>query len=170
MPDTNTFDFLYEQNLIRKITNLICKRVISLTICQVQMDELSFIRDYQKKTTINDIPVNKIPTSIGWSSPMERYNRGYGGPRSNWFKSVNDKDAKKVTKYRRKRTTSHPTGNSADLALVFTAIKENMDYLVSNDDEVRRLHDALVNEFNSQLQFLGNESFKKLINDWEQNF
>jgi len=163
MPDTNTFDYLYDRNLVNKITELIHEKILSLIICQVQIDELEAIPSGTKKQSIESIPKNKIPSSIGWTAPSERYNRGYEGPRTNWVKIVSDDDAEIVNKFRRFPTDTHPVGNTADLAIVYTAIKEEMNYLISNDGEVKSLHNSLTSEFNSSLKFLDNSSFEEFL-------
>jgi len=163
MPDTNTFDFLYENKLLEKLSNLIKKTTFSLVICRVQMDEIEKISEPEKKKIIQSISIEKIPTWIGWVGVEDRYNRGYLAPRVDWFKAVNDEDAVIVNKYRRGRTPTRPVGNEGDLAIVYTAIKEGMDYLVSDDKEIIRVYDRLKSDFNSDLKFLDNTSFVKMF-------
>lgn len=163
MIDTNTFDFLYENKLLEKLSNLIKKTIFSLVICRVQMDEIEKISEPEKKKIIQSILIEKIPTSIGWVGVEDRYNRGYLAPRSDWVKAVNNEDAVIVNKYRRGRTSTHPVGNEGDLAIVYTAIKEGMDYLVSDDKEVKRVYDELKSDFNSDLKFLDNTSFVQMF-------
>lgn len=163
MLDTNTFDFLYENKLLEKLSNLIKKTTFSIVICRVQMDEIEKISEPEKKKIIQSISVEKIPTWIGWVGVEDRYNRGYLAPRVDWFKAVNDEDAVIVNKYRRGRTPTHPVGNEGDLAIVYTAIKEGMDYLVSDDKEIIRVYDGLKSDFNSDLKFLDNTSFVKMF-------
>jgi len=163
MPDTNTFDFLYEKELLEKLSNSIKKNIFSLIICRVQMDEIEKISKSEKKKIIQSVPCEKIPTAIGWIGVEDRYNRGYLAPRSDWCKIVKNEDADIVNKYRRGRTPTHPVGNEGDLAIVYTAIKEGIDYLVSDDEEVKRVFDGLKSDFNSDLKFLDNISFAEML-------
>ena len=166
MLDTNTFDYIFDQNILPIVSSLINSEFISLVICRVQIDEIDKISDAQKKQFIENIPCEKIPTSIGYVGVEDRYNRGYLAPRVDWCKAVDDEDAKLVNKYRRGRTESHPVGNEGDLSIVFTAIKENLDFLVSDDSEVQRIFEGLKSDFDSELKFLDNESFKDKMNKW----
>ena len=166
MPDTNTFDFLYDNNQINKLIELIEKGNITLVICQVQSDEIDKIGDETKKNALEKIPWEKIPSSIGWVGVEDRYNRGYLAPKVNGVKTVSVDDAKIVNKYRRGRTETHPVGNEGDLAIVFTAIKEGMDYLISDDEEVSRVYEGLKVDYNSNLEFLDNQTFVNQLTSW----
>lgn len=158
MLDTNTFDYLYDNNLIDTIIDLINSEKISLSICQVQRDELDAITDQIKRSEINRIPVVEIPCSIGFIGPAGRWTRGFIGSEIGSFRLVNDDVKDLVEPFKRRSTETHPSGNIGDLTIVYTALAEYFDCLISNDIEVRTIFEGL-HSISSETQFLDNQSF-----------
>ena len=171
MLDTNTLDYVFDHDLLEKLSLIVESKRIQLIICRVQMDEIEKITEHSKKQYIELIPYEKIPVSVGWIGVEDRFNRGFLAPRVGWVNLVDEGDAKIINQYRRKRTDTHPVGNEGDLSIVFTAVKQKLNYLVSNDMEVKRLHQKLKADFHSDLNFIDNETFVKYVeeNDFPEN-
>jgi len=164
MPDTNTFDHLYDNDLIDLTIDLINSNKISLSICQVQRDELDAISDQTKKSQIDLIPVSQIPSSIGFIAPIGRYTRGFIGSKIGEFKHVNEQDKELVEPFKKLPTETHPSGNAGDITIVFTALKEGFDYLISNDDEVNTIFQGM-HSLSPETQFLDNQLFENFLRD-----
>ena len=137
MLDANTFDFMYDKqsHLVPKLKALVSSNKLSFYITHIQCDEIDKMESSPKRDGIKNIikliNVQIIPTSnavIGIDPPSKH---GFIGSRIDMAKIVSDNDANVLEKLQ--KTTSNPMGNNADLSILFTAVKENLDYLVTND-------------------------------------
>jgi rRNA-processing protein FCF1 len=137
MLDANTFDFIYDNDssLVPKLEILVNSNKLSLYMTHIQRDEIEKIGNIGKRHRIKEIikliKIQTIVTSnafVGTDFPSKH---GYNGSRIGMSKVVNDNDASMLEKLQKK--TTNPMGNTADLSILYTAIKENMDYLITND-------------------------------------
>jgi ABC-type antimicrobial peptide transport system permease subunit len=62
---------------------------------------------------------------------------------------VDDSDADILKKLQ--RNTTNPMGNTADLSLLFTAVNENMDYLVTDDKDFENLLENMSKDIPNKL-------------------
>ena len=137
MVDTNTLDYIYTNKirLIPKLKNF-SKKHIHLYITHIQQDEINKMNDVYKKSCINKIisiiGIKRVPTSctiIGIDEPSKH---GFIGSNIGMCEFVDDVDLPILKKFQ-KYTTSNPIGNTADLTILYTAIKKKIDYLITND-------------------------------------
>jgi hypothetical protein len=138
MLDTNTLDYIYtnKTRVVPKLKNFY-KKHINLYITFVQQDEINKIRDISKKSCINKIisivGIKRVFTSstiIGTNKP-----RKYGFIDSNidMYELVVDDTDVDILEKLQKPTLSNPMSNTADLLILYTAVKKKMDYLITDN-------------------------------------
>jgi hypothetical protein len=137
MLDTNTLDYIYT-NKIRLISKLkkFSTKNIHLYITQIQQDEINKISDVYKKNFINKIisiiGIKRIPTSctvIGTDKPSKH---GFISSMIETCELIDDADLNILEKLQ-KPTLSNPMSNTADLSILYTAVKKKMDYLITDN-------------------------------------
>lgn len=159
MVDTNAFDFIYDNDLIRFINKLVMSEQIELYVTHVQLDEIGKISNDEKKEKIMTVYYTPIVASVGFVGTSESTPRGYVGGRTDAFIVVNEEDNKIINKVKRTLTESHPLGNAADITIAFTAVKKEVDYLVSNDSGI---HNVL-KKFTSAVKGITNDEFYEIL-------
>ncbi|HEX7141625.1 MAG TPA: hypothetical protein VF222_04025 [Nitrososphaeraceae archaeon] len=136
MLDTNTLDYIYTHQilLVSKLKSF-SKKHIHLYITHVQQDEINKMKDISKKSCINKIisiigikRVLTASTVIG----IDENKRGFTGSSIDMYELVDDIDLHVLEKLQ-KHTPSNPMGNTADLSILYTAVKKKMDYLITDD-------------------------------------
>ncbi len=157
MLDTNVFDFIYDNDLIDLVNSFVSKDRITFYVTHVQNDELKKIKDPVKKEQIEKIQCIIIQTSgtiVGTKT-----NRGFEGSRIGFATLDGIIEASKNEELSEMDT--HPLGKSADKLIVNTAIKENMDYLVSNDNDII----GIVEKSESKVKVINCNDFKSLLDN-----
>ena len=137
MLDTNTLNYIYtHQKLLVSKLKSFSKKHIHLFITHVQQDEINKMKDYPKKSCINKIisiiGIKRVLTAntvIGIDDPCER---GFTGSSIDMYELLDDIDLHVLEKLQ-KHTPSNPMGNTADLSILYTAVKKKMDYLITDD-------------------------------------
>lgn len=137
MLDTNTLDYIYANNtrLVPKLKNF-SKKHIHLYITHVQQDEINKISNISKRSCINKIisiigikRVLTASTTIGNGTSTSKH--GFMDSQIDMYKLVDDNDLDILEKL--KSTTSNPMSNTADLSILYTAVKKKMDYLITDN-------------------------------------
>jgi rRNA-processing protein FCF1 len=137
MLDTNTLDYIYDNktHLVPKLTNL-SKKYIHLYITHVQQDEINKMTDDYKKSCINKIisviGIRRVFTSSAIIGIDEPSKHGFIGSNIGMYELVDDADLSILEKLQ-KYTVSNPMGNTADLIILYTAIKKKMHYLITDN-------------------------------------
>ena len=133
MLDTNTLDYIYTHQilLVSKLKSF-SKKHIHLYITHVQQDEINKMKDISKKSCIN-----KIISIIGikrvlTASTVIGIDENKRGSSIDMYELVDDIDLHVLEKLQ-KHTHSNPMGNTADLSILYTAVKKKMDYLITDD-------------------------------------
>jgi hypothetical protein len=138
MLDTNTLDYIYTNNtlLVPKLKNF-SKKNIHLYITQVQQDEINKIRNISKKSCINKtisiIGIKRVLTaSTIIDTGKSTSKHGFIGSQIDKYELVDDINLDILGKLQ-KSTTSKPMGNTADLSILYTAVKKKMNYLITDN-------------------------------------
>jgi hypothetical protein len=137
MLDTNTLNFIYDNKirLVSKLKNLSNKQ-IHLYITNVQQDEINkMIDDYKKKCInkiISIIGIRRVLTLSSIKGIDEPSKQGFISSNIGMHKLVEDADFPYLEKLQR-YTASNPKGNTADLIILYTAIKKKMHYLITDN-------------------------------------
>lgn len=137
MLDTNTLDYIYDNkiNLVPKLRNL-AKKYIHLYITHIQQDEVNKMTDNYKKSCINkiisNIGIRRILTSSAIIGIDEPSKHGFISSNIGMYEFVDDIDLPFLEKLQR-YTASNPMGNTADLIILYTAIKKKMHYLITDN-------------------------------------
>lgn len=138
MLDTNTLDYIYTNNtqLVPKLKNF-SKKYIHLYITHIQQDEINKIRNISKRSCINKIisiiGIKRIFTAstiIGTSKSTNKH--GFMGSPIDMYELIDDIDLDILKKFQ-KSSTSNPMSNTADLSILYTAVKKKMDYLITDN-------------------------------------
>ena len=162
MLDANAFDFIFDNDshLVPKLEASVNSNKLSLYMTHIQLDEIEKIKNTDKRKRIKEIikliKIQNIPTSsavVGIDSPSKH---GFIGSKINMAKIMDDNDADILKKFQRNIT--NPMGDSADLSILYTAIKENMNYLVTNDIRLEKLLKKISEEIPNTLEIKPNSS------------
>ena len=137
MLDTNTLDYIYtnKTRIVPKLKNFY-KKHINLYITFVQQDEINKIRDISKKSCINKIiSIIGIKRVIASTIIGINKSRKYGFIDSNidMYELVVDDTDVGILEKLQKPTLSNPMSNTADLLILYTAVKKKMDYLITDN-------------------------------------
>lgn len=135
MLDSNTFDYIYENDLTNKLRDLTRREKIRLFITHVQKNEISKIKDLKKReyalNAIKTIPIDKVLTSAAIVGP-EDSKHGFIGSQIGEARIVSETGAFELHDLT-KHNMVNPLKNSADLLILLTAIDENLDYLITQN-------------------------------------
>jgi rRNA-processing protein FCF1 len=148
MLDTNVLDYIYDNDLSWQINWFIRNGNVSFYITYVQIAETegiialssdSIIRKHSLIHTILAIDVKLIPMASSVAGTIKQSRRGYKVPQVGTFKVTSDNVAAELRKYQGSKN-SNPIGrNEADLEILHTAIDEDMDFVVTNDKNMKKL-------------------------------
>jgi hypothetical protein len=142
MLDTNAFDYIYDIKLIDKVQKAVDNGKIKLFATDAQYQEIEKIRESTRKQGLKNmaekLQVAFLATSaavVGLDKPGKK---GLNGSKVGMAKVVSDNDAQ-LLEALTKVNSKHPLKNTADLLIIYTAIKENMDFLVTaNTDDFEK--------------------------------
>ena len=137
MLDTNTLNYIYDNktHLVSKLKNL-SKKHIHLYITHVQQDEINKMMDDYKKRCINKIisiiGIRRVLTLSSIKGIDESNKYEFISSNIGMYELVEDADLPFLAKLQR-YTASNPVGNTADLIILYTAIKKKMHYLITDN-------------------------------------
>ena len=135
MLDTNILDYIYtHQKLVSKLKSF-SKKHIHLYITQVQQDEINKMKDITKKSRINKIisiiGIKRVLTASTVIS-IDESKRGFIGSSIGLSELIDVIDLHVLEKLQ-KYTPSNRMKNTADLSILYTAVKKKMDYLITDN-------------------------------------
>jgi len=137
MLDTNTLDYIYtnKTRVVPKLKNFY-KKQINLYITYIQQDEVNKIRDISKKNCINKIisitGIKRVLTASTIIGINKSRKYGFIDSKIDMYELVDDTDVDILEKIQ-KPTLSNPMSNTADLLILYTAVKKKMDYLITDN-------------------------------------
>jgi len=134
MLDTNAFDEIYDNRLGDELKLAVDAGRIRFFMTHIQQDEIAKMRDSNKRTysqnAITSIPVEIIASSAGVFGTNKRTKHGFEGSRVGGFRFSGDTELLDSLK---STNSKNPMGKDADLLIAYTAVKENMNYLVTEN-------------------------------------
>jgi hypothetical protein len=143
--------------LTEKVRKAVDDGKVQLFATDVQQQEIERFsnnaRKQQLKQTTEKIRVKFIETSGGVVA-LDEYQKGFIGSRVDWAKTIDDKEAQLLETIARNGIKS-PLKNYADVLTLFTAIKENMDYIVTDDKGFEKSLKLFKMEIATKLQIIG---------------
>ena len=105
-------------------------------ITHIQQDEINKMADDYRKSCINKIisiiGIRRVPTSGAIIAIDESSKHGFIGSSIGMYELVDDGDLHILEKLINR--SSNLIGNTADLLILYTAIKKKMPYLITNDN------------------------------------
>lgn len=161
MIDTNVFDFILDNQLIDLIKKLYSEKLIELHITHVQMDQIRSIVDETKKQSLLSIPFKQVLLSVGWTTD-DNESGGFKGPRADHFMAVNSDDAIILEECLKDRV-NRSQRIFGDMGIIFTSFKEDMDYVVSADRDMKQFYDCLKGKIQSDLQYFTLNDFSLFL-------
>lgn len=137
MLDTNTLDYIYfnKIHLVPKLKDF-SKKHINLYITHIQQDEINNIKDSSKKDCITKIISSiKIKRVLAVSTIIDidkQSKHTLIEPMLDIYKLGDESDLH-ILKKLRKQPFSNNMGKTADLLIIYAAIKKKMDYLITDN-------------------------------------
>lgn len=119
MLDTNSYDFIHDNNLTEKFNHLVKEGKIENYGTHVQVDEIDKITDKDRIQQLKKIECEFIPSSVGFVGIDYKSKRGFDGSKSGGCKVIGEEDSKIIDEVKTPLTQTHPLGNTADIAIVF---------------------------------------------------
>jgi hypothetical protein len=136
--DTNTFDYIYDKaGLTNKVQKAVDNGKIKLFATDVQKQEIEGIKNNEERKqgiqqVIKEIRVEFIETSAAVVALDQQCEKGFPGSKVDSARIVSDEDGELLETVS-KLSTECLFKNQADLLIFYTAIKENMDYVVTGN-------------------------------------
>jgi hypothetical protein len=110
---------------------------ISTYITQVQLDEIAKNPNTHVKTqilrAIQEIPIVRVPTSAVSVATDQISKHGFIGSKVGDTARVGDDNDMRLLERCKKSGSKNPVKNNADLLIFYTAYKENMDYVITEN-------------------------------------
>lgn len=165
MLDSNA-DYIYDNELTDKVRKAVDDGKMKLFATDVQKQEIEEIPDDTRKQGIEQmakkIRVKFIGTSAAVVALDQKGVRSFHGSRVDWAKVIDDNEKQLLEKITRKGMLSQ-LKNSADILTLFTAIKENMDYLVTDDIGFEKSLNKVKMEIETKLQIISYKDFDRWL-------
>jgi hypothetical protein len=170
MLDTNTLNYIYDNGLIDRIKTSVNKGSIQLFATHIQLDEIQKSSDDIKKEAIKKakeiLHIKIVPTSATVVAIEKHSKHGFVGSRVGQTSLLNQDDIG-LLEGLKKVNNRNPLKNTADLIILYTAVIEKMDYLVTdNIDDFKKGFEVFKQNKSTKLQLISNIEFEKLV--WDQ--
>jgi hypothetical protein len=167
MLDSNTFDYIYNNGLTNKVQKAVNDGTLQLFATDVQYQEIEKIPNDTRKQAIiqtaEEIRVRFIETSAMVFALDQPGKKGFDGSRVGHARFASEQDIQ-LLETLTKVNMKHPLKNKADLLTFYTAIKENMNYLVTeNMDDFKKPLELFKRERNTKLQIIHSTDLEKLL-------
>jgi len=181
MLDTNTFDYIYgKAGLTNKVQKAVDNGKIKLFATDVQKQEIEGIKNNEERKqgiqqVVKEIRVEFIETSAAVVALDQQCEKGFLGSKVDSARIVSDEDGELLGKLSSdedgelletvsKLSTECLFKNPADLLIFYTAIKENMDYVVTgNSAHFKKPLERFKMERGTKLQIKNRKEFAKLF-------
>lgn len=167
--DTNTFDYIYDKaGLTNKVQKAVDNGKIKLFATDVQKQEIEGIKNNEERKqgiqqVIKEIRVEFIETSAAVVALDQQCEKGFPGSKVDSARIVSDEDGELLETVS-KLSTECLFKNQADLLIFYTAIKENMDYVVTgNTAHFKKPLERFKMERGTKLQIKNRKEFAKLL-------
>jgi hypothetical protein len=166
MLDSNPFVYIYDNKLTDKLRKAVDDGKVKLFATDVQKQEIQKISNSTRKKgvkqTAQEIQVAFIATSGAVLGSDQEGRDGFGGSRVDQSRVIDDQE-KRLLEIITRKGMQRPLKNSADVLTLFSAIKENIDYLVTNDTAFEKLLEVLKMDMDIVLKIKSYEDFNKLL-------
>jgi hypothetical protein len=170
MLDTNTFYYIYDNGLIDKIKTSASKRNLKLFATHIQLDEIQKSGDDTRKEAImlikaiENLHVKIIPTCATVVDIEKEYSRhGFIGSKVGQTRLPKQQEDIGLLEDLKKVNSKNPLKNTSDLIILYTAVIENMDFLVTHNIDDFKKGLVFKENKNMNLQLINNHEFGKLV-------
>jgi hypothetical protein len=165
MLDTNALDHICDHMLGPRIRKAIDNKHIHLSITHVQRDEINrgppANRVYIYKL-INHGYIKIVPTNGAIVGTDQLSKKGFIGSKVGMARFTSDEEAH-LLQNKMKVGSKNPMKNSADILILYTAIKQRMDFLVTGDQVIKRMLDSFKQDITTGLQVIDNTAFEHTL-------
>jgi hypothetical protein len=167
MLDTNTFDHIYDNDLTKKVQNATDNGKLLLFATDIQKQEIEGTpietRKQGIKQAVEEIRIKFIETAAAVVALDQQCKKGFHGSRVGEARVVSEDD-RQLLEALTKVNIKYLLKNKADLLIFYTAVKENMDYLVTgNTQDFKKPLELFKIERDTKVQVINNTHFEKLL-------
>jgi hypothetical protein len=149
----------------RRIRKAVDSKHIHLSITHVQRDEINCgppaNREYIYKL-INDGYIKIVPTNGAIVGTDQSSKKGFIGSKVGMARFTSDEEAN-LLRNKIKIGSKSPMKNSADILILYTAIKQRMDFLVTDDQHIKRMLESFKQDITTGLQVIDKEAFDCML-------
>jgi hypothetical protein len=165
MLDSNALAHICEQMLHRRIRKAVDGKHIQLSITHVQTDEINRALPETRECIcklISDGYIKIIPTNGAIAGTDEPSRKGFIASRLNMAYLTSEKEAN-LLQNKMKINMKSPMKNSADILILHTAIKQRIDYLVTDDKDLKKILDSFKQDIITGLQVIDSKAFDRML-------
>jgi hypothetical protein len=149
----------------RRIRKAVDSKHIHLSITHVQRDEINrgppANREYIYKL-INDGYIKIVPTNGAIVGTDQSSKKGFIGSKVGMARFTSDEEAN-LLRDKIKIGSKSPMKNSADILILYTAIKQRMDFLVTDDQHIKRMLESFKQDITTGLQVIDKKAFDCML-------
>src|SRR5919108_2891759 len=165
MLDSNALDHICDHMLDRRIRKAVDSKHIHLAITHVQTDEVNRASPATRECVcklISEGYIKIIPTNGAITGTDQPSKKEFIGSKLGMARFSSDEEANLLQKKMKVHSKSLMK-NSADILILFTAIKQQMDFLVTNDKSIKKILDSFNQEIATDLQVIDNTAFERML-------
>jgi hypothetical protein len=167
MLDANTFNHIYDNGLTNRVQNATDNGKLQLFATDIQKQEIEGTSNETRKQgikqVVEEIRIKFIETSAAVVALDQRCMKGFRGSKVGEARVISEND-RQLLEALTKVNIKHLLKNKADLLIFYTAVKENMDYLVTgNMQDFKRPLELFKIERDTKVQVINNTHFEKLL-------
>jgi hypothetical protein len=167
MLDTSTFDHIYDNGLTNRVQNATDNGKLQLFATDIQKQEIegssNETRKQGIKQVVEEVRIKFIETSAAVVALDQRCKKGFRGSRVGEARVTSEND-RQLLEALTGVNMEHLLKNKADLSIFYTAVKENMDYLVTgNMQDFKKPLELFKKERYTKTQVISNTRFEKLL-------
>jgi hypothetical protein len=165
MLDSNALDHVCDHMLGHRIRKAVDSKHIHLSITHVQTDEINpappATRECIRKL-INDGYIKIVPTNGVIAGTDQPSKKPFIGSRFNMARFTSEKEAN-LLQNKMKINIKSSMKNSGDILILYTAIKQRMDFLVTDDKDVKKILDSFKQDVTTGLQVIDSKTFDHML-------
>jgi hypothetical protein len=110
---------------------------------------------------ISDVYIKIIPTNGAIAGTDQPSRKGFIASRFDMAYFTSEKEASLLKKM--KINIKSPMKNSADILILYTAIKQRIDYLITDDKDIKKILDSFKQDIITGLQVIDSKAFDRML-------
>jgi hypothetical protein len=154
-----------QANARRRIRKVVDNNHIQLSITLVQTDEINRALPETRECIcqlISEGYIKIIPTNGAITGTDEPSRKGFIASRINMAYLTSEKEANSLQN-KMKANMKSSMKNSADILILHTAIKQQIDYLVTDDKDIKKILGSFKQDIITHLQVIDSSAFDRML-------